>query len=236
MYSLSVLSKIKKVKFDYYVDHIASFIKENPSGNYKKALENEVNFIELNLGKDKTLTQWIKEQSFKDNEIVIEEGARVKEAEYGIKLLSDEIRSWADENKIDKLNIFLPSGTGTTALYLQKNSKFDIYTTPSVGDAEYLRKQFFMLEEEKKFFPNILTMDKKYHFAKLYKENYEIYLELLDKTNIEFDLLYDCLGWRCLLNALKSNKIDLKAPIMYIHQGGINGNITMIERYKRKFL
>lgn len=32
MYSLSVLCKIKGWEFDYYVDHIASFLKENPVG------------------------------------------------------------------------------------------------------------------------------------------------------------------------------------------------------------
>lgn len=218
------------------MDHIATFIKNNPSGNYEKALENGVNFIELNLNRKLTLQEWINKQKFDENIIVIEEGGRVKESEYGIKLLANEISIWAKENSIKDLNIFLPSGTGTTALFLQKNLKFNVYTIPCVGDIEYLNKQFSMLDNNKKYFPKILSMDKKHHFAKLYKENYFIYLELLNDTGIEFDLLYDPLGWRSLLDALKSNKIDSKIPILYIHQGGINGNKTMIERYKRKFL
>ena len=40
MYSLSVLCKIKNWQFDYYVDHTASFLKENPIGNYKYAIKN----------------------------------------------------------------------------------------------------------------------------------------------------------------------------------------------------
>ena len=51
MYSLSVLCKIKDLSFDYYVDHIASFLKENPSGNYKYALENKMNIIDAELPK-----------------------------------------------------------------------------------------------------------------------------------------------------------------------------------------
>ena len=46
MYSLSVLSKLKNWQFDYYVDHIATFLKDNPAGNYKFALENGMNIIE----------------------------------------------------------------------------------------------------------------------------------------------------------------------------------------------
>ncbi len=40
MYSLSVLAKMKGWKFEYYVEHIAEYLKENPHGNYKAALEN----------------------------------------------------------------------------------------------------------------------------------------------------------------------------------------------------
>ncbi len=46
MYSLSVLCKLKNLEFDYYVDHIATFLKDNPAGNYKFALENGMNIIE----------------------------------------------------------------------------------------------------------------------------------------------------------------------------------------------
>ena len=49
MYSLSVLCKLKNLEFDYYVDHIASFLKENPSGNYQSALKNKMNIKEDEL-------------------------------------------------------------------------------------------------------------------------------------------------------------------------------------------
>ena len=58
---------------------------------------------------------------------------------------------------------------------------------------------------------------------------------LLQQTNIEFDLLYDPLGWICMQEYLKTyNHTDLPT-IIYIHQGGILGNETMIQRYKRKY-
>ena len=226
MYSLSVLAKMKGWEFDYYVDHIADYLKENPHGNYKAALENSMQMIEgRDLPIPTTETLWI------------EEGGRQKEAEYGINLFAEEIIAWQKEEKIDKLNIFLPSGTGTTALFLQKafvgvgTPRPVVYTTPCVGDAAYLKKQFSQLEANEKFHPHILTVDKKHHFGKLYKENYKIWLKLQQQTGVEFDLLYDPLGWRVLM---AHPEVYSKATL-YIHQGGLLGNESMLPRYERKY-
>ena len=220
MYSLSVLCKIKNWKFDYYVDHTASFLKENPVGNYKQAIENGMNIKEEKLP-----------DFFDDETLFISEGGAVKEASFGIEVLANEIKIWAKENNIKNLKIFLPSGTGTTALYLQKFLPFEVITCSCVGDGEYLKKQFEMLEKNNH--PTIIKSEKKYHFGKLYKEFYEIHNELLKQTNIEFDLLYDSLGWICLNNYLQTNKEE--STILYIHQGGILGNISMIQRYLREY-
>ncbi|QKF81054.1 1-aminocyclopropane-1-carboxylate deaminase/D-cysteine desulfhydrase [Halarcobacter ebronensis] len=227
LYSLSVLAKLKEVKLDFYVNHIASFLKENPQGNYKAALENGANIIEKN---DCDIFEFI-QNNLKEEELFIEEGGRVKEAEYGIKILAQEIKNWAKDNKIENLKIALPSGTGTTALFLQKNLPFEVITVACVGGSSYLKKQFFHLEKDEKFHPKIIEMPKKYHFGKLYKEFYEIWKELKTSTNIEFDLLYDPLGFL----ALTSSDYFENKKILYIHQGGILGNSTMLERYKRKF-
>ena len=224
MYSLSVLCKLKNLQFDYYVSHIPDFLKTNPSGNYKKALENGMNLI---TGEVPT--------SFEKNELFISEGGAVKEAKYGIEILANEIKSWAKEQNIEakKLKIFLPSGTGTTALYLQQYLQFEVLTNSCVADDDYLKKQFFALED--KNHPTILKKDKKYHFGKLYIEFYLKHLEILKQTNIEFDLLYDSLGWIVFEEFVKNleNKDDY--IFLYIHQGGVLGNKTMIERYKFKF-
>ena len=222
MYSLSVLAKKRGWKFDYYVSHIADYLKENPHGNYKYALANGMNILEgINIS---TLT-------VNEDELLIEEGGRQKEAEYGLEFLAKEIDSWREEKKIEALNIFFPSGTGTTALFLQKNSKDKVYTTPCVGDINYLKKQFFMLEKDEKKHPTIIPPSKKRHFGKLYRESYNIWLELQEKMGIEFDLLYDPHGWLTLLE----NPQIFDKPTLYIHQGGLIGNESMLKRYKRKY-
>ena len=221
MYSLSVLCKLKNWQFDYYVDHTASFLKENPIGNYKYAIKNGMNIIESEV------------PDFFDKEtLFINEGGALVQASHGIEILANEIKLWVNQNNIKDIKVFLPSGTGTTALFLQKYLPFEVLTCPCVGDEEYLKKQFEVLE--KKNHPLILKIDKKYHFGKLYKEFYEIHNNLLTQTNIEFDLLYDSLGWICFENFVKQLK-EANTTFLYIHHGGIIGNESMYDRYKHKY-
>lgn len=222
MYSMSELAKMKSWEFDYFVDHIPTYLKENPQGNYLKALENGMSIL---LKDDKEMMLPLDEET-----LFIEEGARGREAEYGIKILAREIIEWQENNNIKDLKIFLPSGTGTTALYLQKHLKYRVYTTPCVGDEDYLKKQFLMLEEDRRYHPIILNTEKKYHFGKLYREFFDIYREL--KSNgIEFDLLYDPKGWKII--SLYPNIFT--QTTLYIHQGGLIGNESMLARYERRY-
>jgi 1-aminocyclopropane-1-carboxylate deaminase/D-cysteine desulfhydrase-like pyridoxal-dependent ACC family enzyme len=222
MYSLSVLAKKKGWVFEYYVEHVSSYLEENPHGNYKHALENG---MKLQVG------QGVPTSIMKDDILFIEEGGRDSYAEFGLKILVDEINIWKEEQGIDMLNIFLPAGTGTTALYVQKNSQDRVYTVPCVGGVEYLKEQFLMLEKNEAFHPTILTPSKKRHFGKLYRESYNIWLELQDKMGMEFDLLYDPHGWLTLLE----NPEIFSLPTLYIHQGGLIGNESMLARYQRKY-
>jgi 1-aminocyclopropane-1-carboxylate deaminase/D-cysteine desulfhydrase-like pyridoxal-dependent ACC family enzyme len=223
MYSLSVLSKIKGWKFEYFVDHIANYVKENPHGNYKAAIENGMKIIEKKR---------VEPSDYPKEVLFIEEGGRQKEAEYGVKVLAEEILQWKKENTMKELNVFLPSGTGTTALFLQKYlPSVTVYTISCVGDESYLKKQFLVLEGDERFHPKILSLEKKHHFGKLYKENYKIWLKLQQQTGVEFDLLYDPLGWRVLLE----HPEVYSKPILYIHQGGVLGNESMLPRYERKY-
>ena len=231
MYSLSVLAKLKGWGFEYDVDHIAKYLRENPHGNYKGAIDNGMVVKEQGAGS---------REQFGKNVLFIEEGGRQQEAEYGIRLLAQEIFDWQKTQGIEQVNIFLPSGTGTTALYLQKalcdegvvgGQHPTVYTCACVGGDDYLKKQFGMLEADERYHPTILSLPKKHYFGKLYRENYEIWLKLQQETGVVFDLLYDPLGWRTLL----AHPQVLSKPVIYIHQGGVLGNESMLLRYQRKF-
>jgi len=233
LYSLSALAKIKNLALDYYVYKIPSYLKNNIQGNYKEALALGANIIEIDCVDIKEYLQK-NVLNTKAKQQFIDEGARVQEAQVGIKILADEISSWAFENKIKNLKIVLPSGTGTTSLFLQKYLAFEVLTCPCVGDETYLKEQFKSLNNNEKEHPFILPLKKKYHFGKLYKEFYEIYEKLLKQTGLTFELLYDPSAWICLEEYAKKHA-DEAYTYLYIHQGGILGNESMLARYERKF-
>lgn len=221
MYSLSVLAKKLHLQFIYICNHIPKTLANEPIGNFKYALQNG-----MQIYTHKNPKEFAQNLNNK-HALFIHEGGAMQEARYGIKVLADEINSWANGKIYD---IFLPSGTGTTALFLQCYTKLNVFTCPCVGDKEYLKKQFFFLEKDEKYHPTILTPAKKYHFGKPKRELFSIWQELLHETQIEFDLLYDPIGW------LTIQHFCFKNPLIYIHQGGILGNISMKQRYQYKNL
>ncbi|QIR74876.1 1-aminocyclopropane-1-carboxylate deaminase/D-cysteine desulfhydrase [Sulfurospirillum diekertiae] len=224
MYSLSVLARLKGWEFIYVCDHIPHFLKENPIGNYKEALVNGMNIIESHL-REEEAKKWLDETS-----LHVKEGGRQLEAEEGMKILANELLSDIQTHSIQNPYLFLPSGTGTTALFLQKHLPFPVFTCNTVGDSMYLQKQWKMVEPDLTCVPTILETKKKYHYGKLYPELFELWKSLKDEMGVTFDLVYDPVGWKVLLEHIAS----LDGTPIYLHQGGILGNSSMIARYVRK--
>jgi len=225
MYSLSVLARLKSWKFVYFSDHVSDFLKENPVGNYKYALENGMQIIQ---SKNRQNDAYM----YKDkNTLIIEEGGRQNEAEFGIKILADELINDIKNANIENPFLFLPSGTGTTALFLQKHLPFKVFTCSCVGSDEYLKEQWKMIVRDESIFPTILSSQKKYHYGKLYKELYELWHELKIDIEVTFDLMYDPVGWQKFLLHVD----EIEGTPIFIHQGGIKGNESMLKRYERKY-
>lgn len=228
MLALAALCKKKSWKFIYYTKPLSKLQKTHSVGNFYEA---------LSLG---MIHKEIEEVLYKDfvtslrlnldhKSLVVDQGGAIKEAQQGLKVLADEIRgekSYLQQNNITALAT--PSGTGTTALFLALTlPEYTVYTTPCVGDTAYLKAQMLSLVDVLPKNLQILEPQKKYHFAKPYKEFYELYNKLLD-GGIEFDLLYAPQMWGCLLENTQEN-------VLYIHSGGITGNSSMLARYEKKF-
>ncbi len=230
MFSLAAFAKIKGLKFDYYGKPLPLFLKKNPVGNYKYALEFGMNYIELpdyeSFFRKMSSPEKTYDELGKDT-LLIRQGGAEKEAEYGVKKLAEEINEWAKKEGIKDLSVFIQSGTGTTALFLQKHLDFKVYTTPNIGTSDYLLKQFALLDDDENNYPLILETEKKYVFGKLYKEFYDVWKEISQENNIEFELLYD----PKTLIALDEHNHKIKGEIMYVHSGGIIGNESMLKRY-----
>ncbi|MBG0755132.1 pyridoxal-phosphate dependent enzyme [Vibrio cidicii] len=235
LYSLAALARIKGWQLEFYVDHLPNWLKQRPMGNYRGALELGADIIEVGtLAAGMHPSEYI-EKVRQPNETcyLVPEGGRFTLAEQGIKELAREILDWTRFASQRSFVVALPSGTGTTALYLHKYLKphgIEVLTCACVGGERYLIEQFAQLGEQD--YPTILTAPRKHHFGKLYHEDYRTWQALLDQTDIEFDLLYDPLMWQCLSPWLANHR---DKTLIYLHQGGLLGNETMLPRYQRKW-
>ena len=228
MAALSIFAKRKKLDFIYFTNHISEFLRANPTSNYSQALANGAKIIARDDYKEhfKALKN---ASAHAKTTLFIPEGIACKQAEIGFKTQASEIFSFMLKNKIT-FDIFLPSGSGTAAAYLAKNlSECAVYTTPCVGGVEYLKEQIFSLDLNSKV--RILEPALKCYFGDLKREFYDIWQELKEQCGIDFELIYDPLGWLTLLANLKT----FKNPILYIHQGGLGGLSSQLARYERKF-
>ena len=203
-------------------------------GSAKLASANFGEFIShknLNLTKsaDQTSSNLSAAQDcFIGDSLFINEGVWQPQAEAGFISQARQIERWAEaEGKV--VDIFLPSGTGTSAAFLAKHVKFDVFTCPCVGDVDYLKREIEALTPNSKV--RILQPPKKYHFGDLKPELYQIWREVCEQTGIEFELIYDPVGFLTMM----ANLGAFKNEILYIHQGGALGNISQKLRYERKF-
>lgn len=114
---------------------------------------------------------------------------------------------------------------------MQKYLPFKVFTCSCVGSDGYLEDQWKMVEDDESIFPTILSIQKKYHYGKLYRELYELWHELKIDMGITFDLMYDPVGWLKFLKHVD----NIEGTPIFIHQGGIKGNESMLKRYERKY-
>lgn len=235
MYSLAALAKMKGWTFEFYVRHIPSWLKSTPIGNYRGALDLGMRITAMqDIGSTLHPSQYITDaRGLDETTLFVPEGGRFDLAESGIKQLAQEIIDWSGARSGDQFAVALPSGTGTTALYLHKylsSHGIEVLTCPCVGDPNYLIEQFNMLEES--HHPTILSGRDKHHFGRLYQEEYQTWKTLYQQTKVEFDLLYDPYMWQCLAPWLRDNP---DKTLIYLHQGGLLGNESMLPRYQREF-
>ncbi len=240
LYSLSALAKLRGWSCTFFVDRIPKHLETNPLGNYAAALNNGTQislFENEELSNDDQKEAWLYQKYANCNRtIIIPEGGRSELASYGVHELASEIIQWVNINEFDGLNVFLPSGTGTTSLFLQDyfsihKSSINVLTCAVVGDEQYLKKQFTSLIPDETKHPKILHSPHRFHFGKLNKKLLDIWIQA-NRSGVEFELLYDPVGLITLENHINT-LTDL--PILYIHQGGIKANETMLPRYERKY-
>ena len=224
MLAIAAMCKDKKWEFTYYTKPISKVIKEQTFGNYylSKSLGMKHIEIDIELYRDYIATLSINKD---EDTYIIDQGGADKSAKDGLEVLAQEIREQTKD--LDIKSVATPSGTGTTALFLAiALPEFLIYTSPCVGDSNYLREQMSSLA---KIPENLIILEpkKKYHFAKPYPEFLKMYKQTKE-AGVEFDLLYSPSMWLALLEQTDEN-------VLYIHSGGVSSNESMLRRYSQKF-
>jgi len=230
MLSIAYLCDLKGWEFIYYVKKMPKWLKANPSGNLKLALELGMKIVEIPHLEFYDHINRVR-SNIPEDTLFVPQGGACKLAKEGVRILAEEILSWKEDMGIDSFCVATPSGTGTTALYLRLNlpKEISVVTTPVVGDRDTLISQWKSLEANVDNFPEILEKFPKHPFAKPKKEYLDVWVSLKE-AGIEFDLVYAPKMWLELLAKIES----LKKPILYVHSGGIIGNISQIEQYRYK--
>ncbi len=241
LFTMASLAELKGCQLEFYVDHISPWLKNNPNGNYRAALELGARIIEVGELDDReglSVAEYIAQKvlPYKQGALFVPEGGRCHLAASGVEQLALELAEWQQAQSKDKVRVVLPSGTGTTALFLSRyffKHQLDIrvLTVPAVGGDDYLRLQFNELEADSSLHPDIVELGRKYHFGKLYPEFITLWQQAC-ACGVEFELLYDPVGLMALQQAFAA---EPDATWIYIHQGGVLGNETMLPRYRRKF-
>lgn len=227
--SLAFICYHKGWQLEYFVSHIPPWLKTVKYGNYWQATQLGANIIATHPCSPQ---EYMQQQQCSSTSCLIPEGGFWPQAQLGIEQLANEILTWAETKKLSSFVVALPSGTGTTAFYLQQafaSQSIDVVTTPCVGNQHTLRKQWQALSPNARQ-PTVLEREHPLNFGQLDKKAYRLWQLLHQQTGVEFDLLYDPFMWQALLQHPKPNK-----PLLYIHQGGLIGNQSMIKRYQREF-
>lgn len=237
MLALAQLCQLINVPFYYYSRPVPKWLKQKPLGNLRDALacgmhweitqdglppeigSNEVSNC-VNTGNDIT-------GATEPTSLIIPQGIAMPEAQLGLKLLAEEIDAFCQSQKIERLAVVTPSGTGATALYLQQYIEHPVFTVPCIGDKTTLQQLFNSLLPNAQRYPIILDTDKRFHFGEPQPELLTMYQDLLESTGIEFELMYDAKTWLVL------QEYSFDTPVLYIHNGGVSGNESMLARYRR---
>ena len=204
MLAIAAMCKSKGWKFIYHTKPLSSHQKEENIGNFYMSKKLGMQHVELD---HKIYKEYIASLrlNFDPKTFIIDQGGATQEAKEGLEVLAREIR----ESGVEARSLATPSGTGTTALFLALAlPEYRVYTTPCIGDAAYLREQMSALHE----IPQnliILEPQKKYAFAKPYREFLDIW-QKLKKGGVEFDLVYAPSLWRELLR-------QTDEEVLYIH-------------------
>lgn len=226
MFALAYLASIKGVAFHYVMP---SFYGE-PIGNLQMALSFGMTPHTLPFGSSVAkLESYAKTLSY-DNALFISQGGSVNLAQKGMNALAKELsHSIVSIKNIENINgspiIFYTSGSGVGVMALKK--ALDSY----FPNASLVVLACAKGDLEQKFLAHSLTppliLQAPFAFAKPKKEIWQM-REYLKSRGLVCDLIYDSVGF-CVIE--KHLERFQGRELVFIHSGGLLGDISQEQRY-----
>ena len=120
MIALAKLAYHKNWKFHYYTKPFPKALKVQPTGNLAYALKLGMQHFELTA--DQFNIASIK-RNYPDVQKIMffEQGGKQSEAQLGLDELANEILQQTEQKKLKNYGVFIPSGTGASAYFYNKN-------------------------------------------------------------------------------------------------------------------
>lgn len=215
--SLASLALLKETKLIYFTTPFSKAVLQESEGNF--AYANSGGVVEFR----ETSNPLDEAQKFaKDHPqaLFIPQGGSVELALEGMKELADELKEQTKHLKNPAF--FYSSGIGTASIALAQFD-LDVYTALGAGKMEDLLERIGQYSKA----PKVLQSEFHTPFGKPHARVWEMY-QRWKEVGVEFDLLYDCVFWvKIEENLAKFADRD----IVFIHSGGLMGNITQEKRY-----
>lgn len=170
------------------------------------------------------------------------------------ELRSEGVLEYASKSPI----LFMGAGTGATAFYLARHLRgmCKVVAVPVAGSADYLVEQMLSLNKtltaggksfveadvrEDIVFPDVLRPQVRSTFADVREGKLLMWKELeraaaescaaLNCEEIHFDLIYGPNAWEEVWLALGDELLDADRDLVFLHTGGEEGNLSMLDRF-----
>ncbi|KAF0683133.1 Aste57867_24821 [Aphanomyces stellatus] len=248
MLAIAQLAQLKRVPFTYFTRSIPPHVFERTRGletNFKAATALGMRHVQL---PDTDYTALANTHDFAPvapshaaSWLGVPQGVAVPEAELGVRQLALELNDFGAAFN-NNVAVVLPCGTGTTAHYLAKHvhPAMQVYGVPCVGGRATLQAQLLRHGASEATLQRLRVLDprKRVAFGTLWKPLLEMHDQVLAETGVELDLVYGCPAWDTLFHALATDEaaaLFRGREIVYVHCGGLTGNASQIDRYKKTF-
>lgn len=244
MLALAALAASRRVNFTYHTKPIPRWLRSRPVGNLGCALSLGMQLIEhpSSASYEEAKAKLKEDTPAVDRPLLVPQGGACPEAELGVASLAREIGAWRTKHcRVGPCHVVLPSGTGTTALFLARHATpgVKVFAVPCVGSSEYLWDQMVSLDLASGGTgnPSVKILPPPQHSAVTFGAPSARLLQTwrdAARSGIFLDLLYGVVAWSTLVDLwLQPPRLDSSADIVYINCGGHEGLYSQLCRYRR---